>query len=89
MNMKDPSGATHHVMVRFFNANTGTQLEKVSGDIEVVSPSNEIFVANFRNYKGVYATNISFNQLGKYKIVCYAKIDNKNPLYQFWYNYHQ
>lgn len=89
MNMKDPSGATHHVMVRFFNANTGTQLEKVSGDIEFVSPSKEIFVASIRDYKGVYAANISFIQLGKYKIVCHAKIDKKNPLYQFWYNYHQ
>ncbi len=89
MNIKDANGATHHVMVKFFNAYTHDQLKDGSGKIKVIAPSKETSVASIRNYKGIYAAYFKFTKPGKYRVVCHAKVDEKNFMDNFWYNYHE
>ena len=89
MNMKDANGVTHHVMVKFFNTYTSRQIMNGSGKIEVVAPSKETSVASFRDYSGIYAANFKLIKPGKYKVICHAKVDEKNPMYNFGYNYHE
>ena len=89
MNMKDSNGATHHVIVKFFKADTSKRIKKGLGNIKVIAPSKEASVASFRNYKGIYAANFKFIGPGKYRVICHAKVDEKNRLYKFWYYYHQ
>lgn len=89
MNMKDANGATHHVMVKFFNADTNEQIKNGSGKIKVIGPSKETSVAIFRDYRGNYAANLKFIRPGKYRVICHAMVDEKSRMYKFWYNYHQ
>lgn len=88
MNMKDPSGATHHVMVKFVNEDSGEQLKKAAGKIKVISPSKKETVADLKDYGGTYAANMTFDEPGKYGVICLVKIDDKKPLYKFWYTHH-
>ncbi|MEE4603838.1 MAG: hypothetical protein V2J65_21330, partial [Desulfobacteraceae bacterium] len=77
MNMKDPGGATHHVMVKFVNADSGEQLKKAAGKIKVISPSKKEAVADLKDYGGTYAANMTFDEPGKYGVICLVKIDDK------------
>lgn len=88
MNMKDPDGATHHVMVKFINAESGEQLKKAVGKIKVISPSKKETVADLKDYSGTFASNVTFDEPGKYGVICLVKIDDKKPLYKFWYTHH-
>ena len=85
MNMKDPNGATHHVMVKFFNADTGAQIKKAVGKIKIITPSKQESVASLKDYNGIYAANFSIDEPGNYGVICLAKVDGKKPLYKFWY----
>ncbi len=89
MNMKDANGTTHHVVVKFFNADTGEQIKNGTGKIIVVTPFNETSVANLRDYGGIYAANFKFIKPGKYKVSCHIKADEKNPMYNFRYNHQE
>lgn len=87
MNMQDPGGATHHVMVKFFDADTGTQIKQAVGKIKVIGPSNKEAVISLKDYNGVYAANFTVDEPGKYGVICLAKVDDKKPLYKFWYTH--
>jgi hypothetical protein len=87
MNMKDPGGATHHVMVKFYSADSGEQLKQAVGKIKIVNPSQKETVADLKDYSGIYAANFTFDQPGKYGVICLAKIEGKKPLYKFWYTH--
>ena len=85
MNMQDPGGATHHVMVKFMDAASGEQIKEAVGRIKVIGPSQEETVVDLKDYSGVYAANVSFDEQGKYGIICLAKVGGEKPLYKFWY----
>lgn len=87
MNMKDPNGATHHVMVKFYQADTGVQIKNVAGKIKVIGPSKNETVAALKDYGGIYAANFTFDEPGKYGVICLSKVEGKKPLYKFWYNH--
>ncbi|MBL0713388.1 MAG: hypothetical protein JJV98_06765, partial [Desulfosarcina sp.] len=84
MKMKDPAGATHHVMVKFFDAETDAPLEKAVGKIKIISPSRKEAVESLKDYNGIYAANFTFDEPGQYGIICLAKIEDKKLLYKFW-----
>jgi len=88
MNMKDPDGATHHVMVKFIDAGSGEQIKKAVGKIKVIAPSKKETVDDLKDYSGTFASNVTFDEPGKYGIICLVKIDDKKPLYKFWYAHH-
>jgi len=87
MNMKDPEGATHHIMVKFMNADSGAQIKEAVGRIKVISPSKKETVFDLKDYSGTYAANITFEEAGKYGVICLAKVSGKKPLYKFWYSH--
>lgn len=89
MNMKDPNGATHHVMVKLFDEKSNAEIIDAIGKIKVISPDGSEQVGSLKNYNGgVYAVNITFPQNGKYGVVCLLQVDGQKRLVKFWYPHH-
>jgi hypothetical protein len=87
MNMKDPDGKTHHVMVKFFKDETNEQItDAVVGKIKVIEPSGTEQVESLTNYGGIYAANFMVDQPGKYGVICMFKTDEQKRLIKFWYS---
>jgi hypothetical protein len=85
MNMKDPNGATHHIMVKFFHDAMDHQIKKAVGKAKVVGPDKTEQTGLLEDYGGIFAANFSFEKAGKYGVICLTKIDGKKHLYKFWY----
>jgi hypothetical protein len=84
MNMKDPEGNTHHIMVKLHD-NRKQQIEDAIGNIKVIGPDKQAQTNGLKNYAGIYAANVTFNEPGKYGIICLVKVEGKRRLYKFWY----
>jgi hypothetical protein len=87
MNMKDSSGATHHVMVRLFHDGMNHPVNEAVGKVKVIDPDNTSQVGDLKNYNGVFAANVSFSAKGKYGVICLVNIDGKKHQFKFWYHY--
>ncbi len=85
MNMKDPEGNTHHIMVKFFEASSQNQIRNAVGKIKVISPSGKERVESLKNYSGVFAANFAFTEMGKYGVICLFKVNGQKRLVKFWY----
>lgn len=85
MNMKDPGGATHHVMVTFFDDAMGHQIKKLAGKVKVIAPSGKDQVGTLKDYSGVYAANFTFDEKGKWGLICLFKVEKKKHTVKFWY----
>ena len=87
MNIKDPNGATHHVMLRLFHDKMNHQIKNIAGKVKVVSPSGKEQTATLKDYNGIFAANFSFSDKGKYGVICLFKEDGKKHLVKFWYHH--
>jgi hypothetical protein len=87
MNMKDPAGNTHHVMVRFFNNETNEQITDAVGKVKIIAPDGAEQISPLVNYSGVYAANFTLTQHGKYGVICLFKAAGKKGLIKFWYTH--
>jgi hypothetical protein len=85
MNMKDPEGNTHHIMVKFFKDSMNHQIKDIVGKIKVIGPSGNEQVESLKNYSGIYAANFSFPEKGKYGVICLFKVEGQKRLVKFWY----
>ena len=85
MNMKDPGGATHHIMVKFVREGTNEQIRNAIARIRVVSPSGKEQVETLKDYSGMYAANFSFPEKGNYAVTCVVKADDKQHVIKFAY----
>jgi hypothetical protein len=85
MNMKDPKGNTHHIMVKFFDATSQSQIKNAMGEIRLISPSGKEHEEAMTNYGGILAANFTFDEKGKYGVICLFKVDGKKRLVKFWY----
>lgn len=85
MNMKDPNGATHHVMVKLFNDSMNHPIKSAAGKIKVIGPDKKEQINGLKNYNGIYAANFTFIDKGKYGVICLINIDGKKHLFKFWY----
>ena len=85
MNMKDPEGNTHHIMVKFFNDGMNHQINNVVGKIKLINPSGKEQIGDLKDYNGIYAVNFTFEEKGKYGVICLFKVDGKKHLVKFWY----
>ena len=85
MNMKDPDGATHHVMVKFIDDKTSDPIKTAVGRIKVIGPNGREQIGDLKNYDGILAANFTFASKGQYGIICLFKIDDKKRLVKFWY----
>jgi hypothetical protein len=87
MNMNDPEGNTHHVMVKFFDQTTKEQIKKAVGKIKIITPSGHEQVSNLEDYSGVFAANFTAGETGKYGIISLFKIGEKKRVVKFWYEH--
>jgi hypothetical protein len=85
MNMSDPEGNTHHIMVKFFHVKMDHQIANVVGKVKVISPSGKEQVASLKDYGTIFAANFTFKEKGKYGVICLFKVDGQKHLVKFWY----
>lgn len=85
MNMKDPDGNTHHIMVKFFNKESSEQIKDVVGKIKIIGPSGKEQEGVLTDYSGIYAANFTFDQQYKYGVICLFKAGDKKRVVKFWY----
>ena len=71
MNMKDPNGATHHVMVKLFHDSANHPIKDAVGKVKVIEPNG----------------NFSFKKTGKYGVICLVKVGEEKYLFKFWYHH--
>jgi hypothetical protein len=84
MNMKDDKDATHHVMVKLFNSD-GNQIKEADGKVKLIAPSGKEQTSALKNYNGVFAANFTFDEEGKYGVICLFKENETKHLVKFWY----
>lgn len=89
MNMNDPHGATHHIMVKMIHADHDMQIKEAVGKIKVIGPDGKEQEAAVKNYGGVFAANFTFDKPGKYGVISLFKIDDKKHVAKFWYPHHE
>ena len=85
MNMKDQSGATHHIMLKLFHDSKNAQIKEAIGKIKITGPDNAEQNGNLKNYNGIFAANFTFNKTGKYGVICLVKVNGEKHLFKFWY----
>jgi hypothetical protein len=87
MNMKDPNGATHHLMVKLFHDSANHPIKDAVGKVKVIEPNGNEQINSLKNYNGIYAANFKFIEKGKYGVICLINIDGKKHLFKFWYHH--
>jgi hypothetical protein len=85
MNMQDPKGNTHHVMVKLFNETSQTQIKNATGQIRIIGPSGKERKETLTNYNGILAASFTFDEKGKYKMIFVFDGDGKKGEITFWY----
>jgi hypothetical protein len=85
MNMKDPQGNTHHIMVKLVDVSSQKQIDNAVGKIKLISPTGKEQVESLQNYSGILAANFTFDEKGKYGVICLFNVDGKKGLVKFWY----
>lgn len=85
MNMKDPNGATHHVMVKLFDDSANHPIKNAVGKVKVIDPKGNEQINSLKNYNGIFAANFSFKKTGKYGVICLVKVGEEKYLFKFWY----
>ena len=87
MNMKDPEGNTHHIMVKLFPEDSDEQLKEAVGKVKIITPSKREIISDLKDYSGIFAANFTADEPGKYGVICLLKVEDKKPLYKFWYHH--
>ncbi len=89
MNMTDPDGKTHHIMVKMYTDNKAQPLKNAIGKIKVIAPDGNEQVSSLKNYNGILAANFNFPIQGKYGVILLSKIDDRKRIYKFHYMHHE
>lgn len=87
MNMKDPKGATHHVMVNLFHDSINHPIKDAVGKVKVIGPDGKEQTNTLKNYNGIFAANFTFSKNGKYGVICLVKVDGEKHTFKFWYQH--
>ncbi|MEA1946617.1 MAG: hypothetical protein U9N83_04870 [Thermodesulfobacteriota bacterium] len=85
MNMKDPNGDSHHVMVKLFDDSANYPIKDAVGKVKVIEPNGNEQINSLKNYNGIFAANFSFKKTGKYGVICLVKVGEEKYLFKFWY----
>ena len=84
MKMTDPDGRTHHIMVTFMKNNE--KIATAVGKIKLISPSGKEQIGALKDFgSGVFAANFSFDEAGKWGVICLFKDDVGQHTAKFWY----
>jgi hypothetical protein len=82
--MNDPQGNTHHIMVKFADVSSQKKIGNAIGKIKVISRTGKEQVESLQNYSGILAANFTFDEKGKYGVICLFKVGGKKRLIKFW-----
>jgi hypothetical protein len=85
MNMKDPNGATHHVMVKLFHEPMSHPIKNAVGKVKLIGPNGMEQINLLKNYNGIFAANFTFGEKGKYGVICLVIVDGQKYIFKFWY----
>lgn len=85
MNMKDPDGATHHVMVKLFHDSMNHPIKNAVGKVKLIGPNGMEQTNLLKNYNGIFAANFTFGETGKYGVICLVIVDGEKHIFKFWY----
>jgi hypothetical protein len=85
MNMKDPDGATHHVMVKLFHDSMNHPIKNAVGKVKLIGPHGNEQTNLLKNYNGIFAANFTFGEKGKYGVICLVIVDGEKHIFKFWY----
>ena len=85
MNMKDPAGATHHVMVRFMQPDNDKTIVDAVGKVKLIAPDGTEQIETLKNYNGTFAANFKIEQSGKYGVICLFMTAGEKHVVKFWY----
>lgn len=84
MNMKDPDGNTHHIMVSF--SQNEKKMKHVVGSISAISPTGKKQTGVLKNFGGgMYAVNFIFEEAGEWDIICQFKDPSNDHTMNFRY----
>jgi hypothetical protein len=85
MNMKDPNGDTHHVMVKLFHDSMNHPIKNAVGKVKIIKPDGKEQTNSLKNYNGIFAANFTFGEKGKYGVICLVIVDGEKHIFKFWY----
>jgi len=85
MNMNDPNGATHHVMVKLFHDSMNHPIENAVGKVKLIGPNGTEQTNLLKNYNGIFAANFTIGEKGKYGVICLVIVDGEKHIFKFWY----
>ena len=85
MNMKDPNGATHHVMVKLFHDSMNHPIKNAVGKVKLIGPQGMEQTSLLKNYNGIFAANFTFGENGNYGVICLVIVDGEKHIFKFWY----
>ena len=86
MNMSDPSGNTHHVMLTLTKDNE--KITSAVGKVKLVAPSGKEQLSTLKDFgSGVFAANFKIDEPGKWGIICLFKDDSGKHTVKFWYDH--
>jgi len=88
MNIQDPDGNTHHIMVKLIHEERGQPIDNAVGRIKVIGPDKKEQINDLQNYSGLLAANFTFNAMGQYGVICVFKVDDQKHTVKFWYQHH-
>ena len=84
MNIVDPEGNTHHVMVNF--SKDGESLTQAVGKVKLIAPSGKEQTATLKDYgSGTFAANFNIDEPGKWGVICLFKDEGGTHTVKFWY----
>ncbi len=84
MNMKDPTGKTHHVMATF--KRDGQKIMKLAGKVKLISPSGKEQLESLKDFgSGIFAANFTIDEPGKWGVICLFKDEEVKQTVKFWY----
>jgi hypothetical protein len=86
MNMTDPEGRTHHVMVSFMK--NDEKIAKVVGKVKLISPSGKEQIADLKDFgNGIFASNFTIDEEGKWGVICLFKDADGKHTAKLWYQH--
>jgi hypothetical protein len=85
MNMNDPAGNTHHIMVKLSHAGSDHIIADAIGKIKVIGPDKQEQTGVLKHYGDLMAVNFTFKTPGKYGVICLFAVDGKKHVVKFWY----
>jgi hypothetical protein len=85
MNMTDPQGRTHHIMVKLEKEGADHPIADAVGKIKVIAPDKKEQTGVLKHYGDMMAANFTFDESGKYGVICLFVVDGQKHVVKFWY----